>query len=204
MANEFKLPDLPYPSDALEPAISKEIMILHHDKHHAAYVNNLNKAMVEYAAAEAKNDLAAMIALESAINFNGGGHINHSIFWTNLVPTSKGGGKPPEGALAEAINKQFGSLDKLIEIMSAKGAAVQGSGWVWLGYCKKKNQLEVVTCANQDPLVTKGLVPLLGIDVWEHAYYPQYKNVRPDYIKAIWSVINWKDVADRYAKAKSE
>lgn len=204
MVNEYKLPDLPYPADALEPAISKEIMLLHHDKHHAAYVNNLNKALVEYAAAQAKNDLSAMIALQSAINFNGGGHINHSIFWTNLAPANQGGGKLPEGPLAEAINKQFGSLDKLIEIMSTKGAAVQGSGWVWLGYCKKKNHLEVVTCPNQDPLATKGLVPLLGIDVWEHAYYPQYKNVRPDYLKAIWTVINWKDVAERYAKAKSE
>jgi len=204
MTYQYKLPELPYDLGDLEPVISKEIMSLHYNKHHAAYVANLNKALEQYAEAEAKNDLAAMISLQSAINFNGGGHINHSIFWTNLAPQAKGGGKPPEGELAEAINKQFGSLDKLIELMSAKGAAVQGSGWVWLGHCKTKKHLEVVPCANQDPLAAKGLIPLLGIDVWEHAYYLQYKNVRPDYIKAIWSIINWKDVADRFAKAKGE
>lgn len=197
----YQLPTLPYSLDALEPIISAEIMNLHYNKHHQTYVNNLNKALEQYAEAEKKNDLAAMIALESAIKFNGGGHVNHSIFWTNLAPQSKGGGQAPEGELREAINKEFGSLEKFIELMNAKTGAIQGSGWGWLGFNKAKNRLEIATCNNQDPLSTQGLIPLLGIDVWEHAYYLQYKNVRPDYLKAIWNVINWKNVAERYAQA---
>lgn len=197
----FELPQLPYALNALEPVISEEIMSLHYNKHHKAYVTNLNKAMEQYAEAEAKSDLPALVALQQAIRFNGGGHINHSIFWTNLAPKSQGGGTPPQGKLAEAINKEFGSLDKFIEQFSAKTVAIQGSGWGWLGFNKAKNRLEIVTCDNQDPLSTKGLVPLLGIDVWEHAYYLQYKNVRADYVKEIWSIINWKNVAERYAAA---
>ncbi|MBS4168068.1 Fe-Mn family superoxide dismutase [Parachlamydia sp. AcF125] len=204
MTHQYKLPDLPYDFGDLEPVISKEIMSLHYNKHHATYVANLNKALEQYADAEAKQNLPTMIGLQSAINFNGGGHINHSIFWTNLAPQKSGGGDPPQGAIAEAIQKQFGSLDKFIEIMNAKTAAIQGSGWGWLGYCKNKKQLEIATCANQDPLAAKGLVPLLGIDVWEHAYYLQYKNVRADYLKAIWSIINWKNVEERFLKAKGE
>nr|WP_198408063.1 Fe-Mn family superoxide dismutase [Parachlamydia acanthamoebae] len=201
---QYKLPDLPYDLGDLEPVISKEIMSLHYNKHHATYVANLNKALEQYAEAEAKNDLPALITLQSAINFNGGGHINHSIFWTNLAPQKSGGGAPPEGAIAEAIQKQFGSLEKFIETMNTKTAAIQGSGWGWLGYCKNKKQLEIVTCSNQDPLAAKGLVPLLGIDVWEHAYYLQYKNVRADYLKAIWNIVNWKNVEERFTKAKAE
>lgn len=202
MPEQYQLPPLPYSLDALEPIISAEIMNLHYNKHHLAYVNNLNKALEQYVEAERKNDLAAMIALQSAIKFNGGGNINHSIFWTNLAPQSQGGGKPPEGELLEAINKEFGSLEKFIEQMNTKAAAIQGSGWGWLGYNKAKGRLEIATCDNQDPLSTKGLIPLLGIDVWEHAYYLQYKNVRPDYLKAIWNVVNWKNVSERYAQAK--
>lgn len=201
MAYKYQLPDLPYSPDALEPVISKEIMLLHHDKHHAGYVANLNKALEQYEEVEKKNDIAAMIALEKAIKFNGGGHVNHSIFWTNLAPKKAGGGVPPEGPLASAIQAQYGSLDKFIEQFSNRTVAIQGSGWGWLGFCKMKKQLEIVTCDNQDPLSTKGLIPLLGIDVWEHAYYLQYKNVRADYVKAIWSIINWKNVAERYANA---
>lgn len=201
MAQQYKLPDLPYDFNALEPVISAEIMNLHYSKHHAAYVANLNKALEQLAEAEQKNDLPAQIALQSAIKFNGGGNINHSIFWTNLAPTSKGGGTPPEGALAKAIDTEFGSLAKFIETLSAKAVAIQGSGWGWLGVNKGNGRLEIATCENQDPLVIKGLVPILGIDVWEHAYYLQYKNVRADYVKAIWGVINWKNVAERYAQA---
>ncbi len=196
-----KLPELPYALNALEPVISEEIMNLHYNKHHLAYVTNLNKALEQYAEAKEKNDLPAMIALQSAIKFNGGGHINHSIFWTNLSPIDKDGGKAPEGALKEAINQQFGSLEKFIESFSQKAVAVQGSGWAWLGFNKALNRLEIQTCDNQDPLVIKGFAPLLGIDVWEHAYYLQYKNVRPDYVKAIWKIVNWKNVAERYEKA---
>ncbi|MCE5316723.1 MAG: superoxide dismutase [Parachlamydia sp.] len=197
-ANGFTLPPLPYDLNALEPVISAEIMTLHYNKHHNTYVTNLNKAMEQYCDAEAKSDLPAMVALQQAIKFNGGGHINHSIFWTNLAPTNKGGGTPPTGKLAEAINKEFGSLEKLIEQLSAKAVAIQGSGWGWLGYNKAKDRLEIATCDNQDPLSTKGLAPLLGIDVWEHAYYLQYKNVRADYVKAIWQIVNWSNVAQRY------
>lgn len=201
MPNQYQLPPLPYSLDALEPVISAEIMSLHYNKHHNAYVTNLNKALEQYAEAEKKNDVAAMIATQSAIKFNGGGHVNHSIFWTNLAPKNNGGGKAPEGPLATAINAEFGSLDKFIEQFSAKAVAIQGSGWGWLGFNKAKGRLEIATCDNQDPLSTKGLIPLLGIDVWEHAYYLQYKNVRADYVKAIWSIINWKNVAERFSNA---
>jgi len=199
----YQLPALPYALNELEPVISAEIMNLHYNKHHQAYVTNLNKALEQYAEAEKNNNLPEMVALQKAIKFNGGGDINHSIFWTNLAPAKDGGGAAPQGTLLEAINKEFGSLDKLIESMGAKGLALQGSGWVWLGYCKTKKRLVLETCDNQDPLSTKNLVPLLGIDVWEHAYYLQYKNVRADYIKAVWGIINWKNVAERFAKASA-
>lgn len=196
-----KLPSLPYDFNELEPVISAEIMSLHYNKHHKAYVDNLNKALDLYAEAEKRNDLTAMIALQPQLRFNGGGHLNHSIFWTNLAPKNKGGGELPQGPLAAAINTSFGSIDKLIEQMSAKAVAVQGSGWAWLGSNKATGRLEIATCANQDPLLD--LVPLLGIDVWEHAYYLQYKNVRADYVKAIWGIVNWKNVAERHAAITS-
>jgi len=197
----YKLPDLPYDFSALEPVISAEIMMLHYTKHHQGYVNNLNSALEKYAQAEKEQDVAEMIALQPAIRFNGGGHVNHSIFWTNLAPVGKGGGEPPKGTLHHAIQQDFGSTDVLIERMSAQAVGVQGSGWAWLGFCKVKKRLKIVTCANQDPLSTTGLVPLLGIDVWEHAYYLQYKNVRPDYVKNIWKVVSWKNVEERFHKA---
>jgi Fe-Mn family superoxide dismutase len=200
----YKLPDLSYDFNALEPVISAEIMSLHYTKHHQTYVTNLNKALEQYLEAEANNDLSTMIALQSVIKFNGGGHVNHSIFWTNLSPKNKAEGMAPEGILADAINKEFGSLQTLIEQLSAKAVAIQGSGWGWLGYDKAKDRLTLATCENQDPLSTKGLIPLLGIDVWEHAYYLQYKNVRADYVKNIWNIINWKNVAERYQAAKSK
>ena len=203
MAQKYTLPPLPYELNALEPIISAEIMNLHYNKHHQAYVNNLNAALEKLEEAEKNNDVAAQIALQSAIKFNGGGHVNHSIFWTNLAPQNNGGGKPPVGPLLDAINHSFGSLQNFIEQFSAKAVAIQGSGWAWLGYNKASKHLEIVTCDNQDPLSTKGLVPLLGIDVWEHAYYLQYKNVRADYVKKIWEVVNWANVAERFEKAKS-
>lgn len=205
MSKKFTLPDLPYAYHALEPVISGEIMQLHHQKHHAAYVNNLNAALEKYAEAEKKEDLSTMISLQPAIGFNGGGHINHSIFWTNLAPLNSGGGKLPQGELADAINKRWGSLDKFIEIFNGIAAPIQGSGWCWLGFCKMSHQLVIETCLNQDPLLgTKGVVPLLGVDVWEHAYYLQYKNVRPDYLKAIWKVVSWANVSERYEICKEQ
>lgn len=199
----YKLPDLHYDFGALEPVISGEIMTLHYTKHHQAYVNNLNAALEKYAQAEKDNDIAAMIALQQAIRFNGGGHVNHSIFWTNLAPAGKGGGEGPSGDLAKEIQQTFGSFEAFIEKLSASANGVQGSGWAWLGYNKADKRLQLATCANQDPLSTVGLVPLLGIDVWEHAYYLQYKNVRADYVKNIWKVVSWKNVEERYSKAKS-
>ncbi|KAJ8764177.1 hypothetical protein K2173_005102 [Erythroxylum novogranatense] len=199
----FSLPDLPYDYGALEPVISAEIMQLHHQKHHQTYITNYNKALEQLHEALQKGDSSTVVWLQSAIKFNGGGHINHSIFWKNLAPTSEGGGEPPHGSLGWAIDSNFGSLEKLILKMNAEGAALQGSGWVWLGADKESKKLIVETTANQDPLVTKGsnLVPLLGIDVWEHAYYLQYKNVRPDYLKNIWKVMNWKFAGEVYQKA---
>ncbi len=202
--SQFQLPSLPYDFAALEPAISAEIMNLHYSKHHQAYVTNLNKALELFAEAQQKNDLPAMAAQLAAIKFNGGGNINHSIFWTNLSPKNKDGGAPPEGTLAQAIQQEFGSLQTLTDQLSALSVGIQGSGWGWLGYDEAHNRLVLAACDNQDPLITKGLIPLLGIDVWEHSYYLQYKNVRADYVKAIWSIVNWKNVAERYEKAKAK
>lgn len=199
---KYELPKMPYDFGALEPVISGQIMELHYTKHHQAYVNNLNAALEKYHDAESKKDIAAMIALQSAIKFNGGGHVNHSIFWTNLAPTDKGGGEPPKGELAHAIKENFGSVETLIEKLSSASVAIQGSGWGWLGYDKSKSELVISTCANQDPLSTQSYIPLLGIDVWEHAYYLQYKNVRADYVKNIWKIINWYNVEERFLKAK--
>ncbi len=200
--SSYKLPDLPYDFNALEPVISAEIMQLHYSKHHQGYVTNLNIALEKYHEAEAKNDLAAMISLQQAIRFNGGGHVNHSIFWTTLAPVGNGGGGEPKGELAEAIQREFGSFESFVEKMSALSVGIQGSGWGWLGYHKANGRLALASCANQDPLSTQGLIPLLGIDVWEHAYYLQYKNVRPEYVKNIWKVVNWKDVEERFRHAK--
>ncbi|XP_017487586.1 PREDICTED: superoxide dismutase [Mn] 1, mitochondrial-like, partial [Rhagoletis zephyria] len=193
------LPDLPYDYNALEPVISAEIMQLHHSKHHQAYVNNLNVSLEKLEEAKSKNDTKTIIQLEPAIRFNGGGHINHSIFWQNL---SANGGEPSAELLA-AIKADFGSLENMKAKVSALAIAVQGSGWAWLGVCPQSGRLRAVACPNQDPLeATTGLVPLFGIDVWEHAYYLQYKNVRPDYVNAIWKVANWKDVSARYQSGK--
>ncbi|EDV28219.1 Superoxide dismutase [Mn] 1, mitochondrial [Trichoplax sp. H2] len=195
------LPPLPYAYNALEPTISAEIMELHHSKHHQTYVTNLNAAEEKLAEATSKNDISGVITLQGALRFNGGGHINHSIFWKNL---SNDGGGLPTGELGDAINACFGSFDNFKSKLSAATIAIQGSGWGWLGYCKESNSLKIATCANQDPLqATTGYVPLLGIDVWEHAYYLQYKNVRPNYVNAIFDVINWNDVANNFRNAKA-
>ncbi|KAJ4967288.1 hypothetical protein NE237_019137 [Protea cynaroides] len=201
----FTLPDLSYDYGALEPVISAEIMKLHHQKHHQTYITNYNKALEQLEEAMAKGDSSTVIKLQSALKFNGGGHINHTIFWKNLAPVTEGGGEPPKGSLGWAIDEDFGSLENVVKKMNAEGAALQGSGWVWLGLDKELKKLVVETTTNQDPLVTKGpgLVPLLGIDVWEHAYYLQYKNVRPDYLKNIWKVINWKYANQVYEKESS-
>jgi len=189
------LPDLPYAYDGLEPHISKEIMELHHKKHHQTYVTGLNDAEKKYAEAH----LEQRIVLQAALKFNGGGHINHSLFWKNLAPTSEGGGKLKEGNLKDAIVRDFGSFEKLKESLNAKTAAIQGSGWGWLGFNPTTKKLEIVTTPNQDPLLSH--IPVIGIDVWEHAFYLQYKNVKPDYLKAIWNVINFEEAEARLNSA---
>ena len=199
MAKKFELPDLPYDFSALEPVISAEIMELHYTKHHQGYVDKLNEALGKYADAEAKDDVAAMIAAQNPIKFNGGGHVNHTLFWNNLAP--EGSSELAKGGLSQAIDDAFGSMEKFQEKFIAKTAAVQGSGWGWLGFCASSGRVRIATCANQDPLSTMNLIPLLGVDVWEHAYYLQYKNRRPDYLKNIWRVINWKEVEKRFNQA---
>jgi len=193
-----ELPKLPYAYDALEPVLSKELMELHHTKHHAAYVTNLNAALQKQDELEKAGDVAALVALQPAIRFNGGGHVNHSIFWTNLAPAGKGGGSQPTGNLSTAINKRWGSFDGFKTDMTNKAMAIQGSGWAWLAFDPSTKGLTIVSCANQDPCSTTGTVPLLGIDMWEHAFYLSYKNVKANYLKEIWSIVNWKNVEDRF------
>lgn len=197
----YQLPDLPYDYNALEPVISAEIMELHYSKHHRAYVTNLNAALEKYHQAETKNDISAMITLQSAIKFNGGGHINHSIFWTNLGPVSKGAGGAPKGELLKAIERDFGTFDVFKEKFNATATAIQGSGWGWLAYNKGSKVLEIVALSNHDLLSSMGLVPIFTVDVWEHAYYLQYKNLRGDFVKAIWQVLNWRNMEERFNKA---
>ncbi|RYP76807.1 hypothetical protein DL771_001543 [Monosporascus sp. 5C6A] len=194
------LPDLPYDYGELEPHISGKIMEIHHKGHHQTYVNNLNQALEQICEAKEQNKEMAAAALSSALNFNGGGHTNHTLFWENLAPNSKGGGGEPAGALKSAIEKDFGSFDTFKKHMNTALAGIQGSGWAWLVKDKTAGTLQVVTRANQDPVVGN-LAPLLGIDAWEHAYYLQYQNRKAEYFSAIWNVINWSTVAKRMEKA---
>ncbi len=208
MAHE--LPNLPYAHDALEPHIDTQTMQIHHGKHHAAYVANLNKALESAAnlAAKSAEDLvrdlnAVPDAIRGAVRNNGGGHVNHSMFWTSMA--AKAGGAP-SGALAEAINAAFGSLDELKSKFEAAGMGRFGSGWAWL--VVNGGKLEIVSTANQDnPIMGKAVAgaegaPILGVDVWEHAYYLRYQNRRADYLKAWWNVVNWAVVAERFGAAK--
>ncbi|KWU44209.1 manganese superoxide dismutase [Rhodotorula sp. JG-1b] len=194
------LPQLAYPYNALEPAISAQIMELHHSKHHQTYVTNLNKAQEDYTTATQAQDIKKQIALQAAIKFNGGGHINHTLFWENLAPQSSGGGQfPSSGKLYDQVQQDFGGLDGLKKAVNTAALGIQGSGWAWLGYNPQTKKLETVTTANQDPLL--GYVPIVGVDMWEHAYYIDYKNVKATYLDNIWSVINWKKAEERLASA---
>jgi Fe-Mn family superoxide dismutase len=197
----LKLPELGYHFNALEPYISSEIMELHYTKHHNAYVTNFNVALEKSQEAQTRGDLATVLSLQPALRFNGGGHINHAIFWTNLCPHNQGGGQLFQGPLQAQIKADFGSLEQFKEKMGAMALALQGSGWVWLVFDKGSRRLTLVSCPNQDPVALMGYTPLLGIDVWEHAYYLQYKNVRADYIKNIWNIINFKNVEERFITA---
>jgi len=197
----FTLPALPYAPDALEPHIDKQTMEIHHDKHHQAYVDNLNKAIdgTEHADKSLEELVKNAGTISPAVRNNGGGHWNHSFFWEIL---SADGGAP-SGKLADAINETFGSLDGLKEKMNTAGATRFGSGWAWL--IVKDGKLEVTSTPNQDnPLMDVAEVkgtPILGVDVWEHAYYLKYQNKRPDYLKAFWNVVNWAKVEEHYNNA---
>lgn len=202
MAQQFELPKLSYEFSDLEPVLSKELMELHYLKHHGAYVTNLNKALEQYEEAQKKNNLAQQICLQSSIAFNGGGHINHSLYWENLLPIAKGGGQLADGPLKNAIVAAFGSIEACKEKIITKASSIQGSGWGWLGYNQESKSLEVKDTKNHDLLFCKKkLIPLLCIDVWEHAYYLQYKNIKAQYLKEIWSIINWNCVEERLIKA---
>jgi Fe-Mn family superoxide dismutase len=200
----YTLPDLPYPKDALEPHIDARTMEIHHGKHHAAYVNNLNKALEgnEELAKKSIEDLMRELskvpeAIRTAVRNNGGGHANHSMFWLSM---KKGGGAAPKGELAKAIDKKFGGFDKFKEQFSSAAATRFGSGWAWLGL-DEQGELHVGSTANQDSPHSQGHTPILGLDVWEHAYYLLYQNRRPDYVTAWWNLVDWDVVAQRYADA---
>lgn len=175
-------------------------MEIHHKGHHQTYVTNLNNTIETLAEAREKGDTFKAAALAPALNFNGGGHVNHSLFWENLAPANKDGGGEPEGNLKKAIERDFGSFDTLKTQINTALAGIQGSGWAWLAKDKTAGTLQVITRPNQDP-VTGNYAPLMGIDAWEHAYYLQYQNKKADYFKAIWNVINWKKVGERLDKA---
>ena len=198
-STKVTLPDLPYDFSALEPIIDAQIMEIHHSKHHNTYVTNLNVTLEKLAEAEAKNDVAAMIALQPNLKFNGGGHENHSLFWKVLQPKKEY--SDPSGELKRIIERDFGSFENMKQKFASQTVAVQGSGWGWLGLNKETKTLHVVTTANQDPCITTGLVPVFGVDVWEHAYYLQYKNLRPDYVNKVWEIVNWKQVEENLVKA---
>ena len=206
----YELPALPYPKDALEPHIDAMTMEIHHGKHHNAYVTNVNKAIAGNVALEAKS-IEALISelgavpenIRTAVRNNGGGHANHSMFWKLLAPKSGGA---PSGRLADDIKAAFGSFEAFKEKFEAAGVGRFGSGWAWL--VVNQDKLEIVSTANQDnPLMGKAIAgcegrPILGVDVWEHAYYLKYQNRRPDYLKAVWNVVNWPIVAKNYDAVK--
>jgi superoxide dismutase, Fe-Mn family len=198
----FSLPALPYAHDALEPHIDKQTMEIHHGKHHQAYVDNLNKAIAgtPHEGKTIEELVKSAGTISPAVRNNGGGHWNHSFFWESMAPNAGG---TPSGKLGDAINEAFGSFEAFQEKFSTAGTTRFGSGWAWL--IKKDGKLEISSTPNQDnPLMDVAEVkgtPLLGVDVWEHAYYLKYQNKRPDYLKAIWNVIDWKKVAERFEKA---
>ncbi|KAH8796129.1 Manganese/iron superoxide dismutase [Hyaloscypha sp. PMI_1271] len=190
------LPDLPYDYGALEPSISGKIMELHHKMHHQTYVNSYNTASEQLAAAESKQDIQSITALQPMINFHGGGHLNHTLFWENLAPSKKGGGGEPAGKLKTAIETSYKDFASFKTKFNAALAGIQGSGWAWLVKDNETGQVLIRTYANQDPVVGK-FTPLLGIDAWEHAYYLQYQNRKAEYFTAVWDVVNWKAVEGR-------
>lgn len=200
----YELPQLPYAHNALEPHIDERTMQIHHGKHHAGYVNNLNAALEGHPELQGKSIEDLISSLDSvpenirqAVRNNGGGHANHSLFWEIMSPN---GGGEPGGELAEAINEAFGSFEQFKQEFETAGATRFGSGWAWL--VVDNGKLAVMSTPNQDSPLMEGKTPILGVDVWEHAYYLKYQNLRPEYLKAFWNVVNWDEVAKRYQAAK--
>jgi len=199
----FEVPALPYAYDALESVISREIMELHHDKHHHAYVEKLNAALAQYPNLQGKNietllrELNTLPgAVRTAVRNNGGGHYNHCLFWLWMAPAGQGGGGEPQGALRDDIVSRYGSFDAFKEQFTEKALTLFGSGWVWL-----QPNMDIATTANQDSLLSEGGdEPVLGLDVWEHAYYLDYRNRRDDYVKNWWEIVNWRTAEERYEK----
>lgn len=202
----YELPSVPYSYDALEPHIDARTMEIHHTKHHKTYTDKLNDAL-EKCPSEIQNmDITEILSnldkvppeVKGVINFNGGGFDNHRIFWNNMSPN---GGGQPSGSIADAINTSFGSFAEFKEKFTSSTVAIQGSGWGWLVFNPSNNKLEYKSMPNQTSPRTERLIPILGCDVWEHAYYLKYQNKRPDYVAAWWNVINWDDVSRRYEEA---
>ena len=204
---KYTLPEMPYAYDALEPHIDAQTMEIHHSKHHQKYTDGMNGALEKLSPELQDKDIEEILSninqvpddVKGAINFNGGGYDNHKLFWNSM---KQNGGGEPTGAIADAINDSFGSFAEFKELFSSKTAPLQGSGWGWLVYNPNSGKVEYKAMSNQTSPRTEGLVPLLGLDVWEHAYYLKYQNKRPDYIAAWWNVINWDEVNDRFSKAK--
>ena len=197
---EYTLPDLPYDYGALAPHIDGQIMELHHSKHHQTYVNGLNGTLDKLADARANNNFDAIVGLEKTLAFNLGGHVNHSIFWNNLSPD---GGDKPTGELGSAIDEHFGSFDGFQAHFTAAATTIQGSGWAILGWDTLGQRLLVHQLYDQQANLPAGQVPVVMLDMWEHAFYLQYKNVKPDYVKAWWNVVNWADAEQRLAAARA-
>lgn len=203
---QYTLPDLPYNYNALEPHIDEQTMRIHHGKHHQGYVNNLNAALEKHPNFAAPADVEELMRnfdrvpqdIQTAVRNNGGGHANHSLFWRVM---RSGGGGEPSGAVAEAIRSAFGGFEPLKEKLSEAAKTRFGSGWAWL-VTDRGGKLEVLSTANQDSPLMEGKTPLLGLDVWEHAYYLKYQNKRPDYVGAWWNVVNWDEVNRRYQNAQ--
>ncbi|MBX6378935.1 MAG: superoxide dismutase [Clostridia bacterium] len=196
---QFELPPLPYPYDALEPHIDEQTMRLHHDIHHKSYVDGLNNAVAKLAEAREKGDFALVKHWEREAAFHGSGHFLHTIFWEIMGPNAGG---TPTGAIADQINRDFGSFDAFKKHFSAAAAAVEGSGWGLLVWQPQAQRLEVLTAEKHQNLTQWGVVPLLVLDVWEHAYYLKYQNRRPAYIEAWWNVVNWPAVNQRFEEAR--
>ncbi|KAF6243484.1 superoxide dismutase [Nitrosopumilus sp. b1] len=205
---EHKLPKMPYAYDALEPHLDAQTMEIHHTKHHQAYTNGLNDAWEDMSEENQDQGVIKILAdldqvkpeIRGKINFHGGGYVNHEMFWKSMAP---GAGGKPDGNIAKSIDKSFGSFDKFKEEFSNKTATIQGSGWGWLVYNPKSKNVEYKAMENQDNPVIEQLVPLLGLDVWEHAYYLKYQNKRPDYIAAWWNVVDWQEINSRFSRAES-